>query len=232
MAVDEALLECFQTGDAPILRLYGWSPAAISLGRFQCAADISPPEGAVLVRRVSGGAALFHRSDEVTYSVIAEYQLFGGRGPKKAYHRIHEIVRAAVGSLTTANAETPRTSKPSRTPAGDASRSGLCFDLATDYDLCVDGHKLVGSAQRRRGGAFLQHGSLPLSPDPLTETSISLTELLGRTPNRASVVDALASSFSQAGCDLRKGDLREAERLAAKRLVASRYSDDRWTLSR
>jgi lipoyl(octanoyl) transferase len=232
MALDEALLECFQPGDAPTLRLYGWSPQALSLGRFQASGEITPPKGAVLVRRISGGAALFHRSDEVTYSVVAEYRLFGGRGPKKAYHRIHEIVRAAVDALAATRTETPQTHTASHTPAGDASRTGLCFDLATDYDLCVDGHKLVGSAQRRRGGIFLQHGSLPLSPDPLTETSTSLAELLGRAPSRACVEDALTEAFRQAGCDLAPGAVSEGERQAAEQLRASRYTDRGWTLNR
>ena len=43
MAVDEALLEAFVADPeaAPVLRVYGWSPAGFSLGRFQPADDLA-----------------------------------------------------------------------------------------------------------------------------------------------------------------------------------------------
>ena len=95
MAVDEALLDRFD-GEMPILRFYRWEPEGLSLGRFQ-SADIEPPPGAVLVRRLTGGAAIYHRSDELTYSVVAPYGPFGGRGPRQAYHVIHDLWKSTGG---------------------------------------------------------------------------------------------------------------------------------------
>ena len=41
-----------------------------------------------------------------------------------------------------------------------------CFGTATGADLVLaDGSKLIGSAQLRKGGAILQHGSMRLKPD-------------------------------------------------------------------
>ena len=75
MAVDEAILEATGRGDSPpTLRLYAWTPACLSLGYAQNAADVDhaalAQAGWVLVRRPTGGRAVLH-TDELTYSVIA-----------------------------------------------------------------------------------------------------------------------------------------------------------------
>src|SRR5512145_3061472 len=76
MAIDEGLLAEAAAGKAPpLLRLYTWSPPAVSLGRFQDAAGsvnagACRERGIDIVRRITGGRAVLH-DQELTYSVIA-----------------------------------------------------------------------------------------------------------------------------------------------------------------
>ncbi len=222
MALDEALLEGYSLEEPPILRLYGWAPAGLSLGRFQPAGGVEVPAGAVLVRRLSGGSAIHHRPDEVTYAVIAPYRLFGGLDPRRAYGAIHGAIEAGLVSLGVAAASRQEAS-------GRASRHGLCFANPTDYDLVVAGRKLVGSAQRRRGRAFLQHGSIPLSPDPRVPGASSLTCLLGERPTRSAVEEAILAGFASLASSWIHDAVREEERLLAEGLVRSRYGSASWT---
>ena len=66
MAVDEAILEAYERADpkpTPTLRLYGWQPATLSLGRSQrvegsydasvVSRDVSAPSVDAIARRVS-----------------------------------------------------------------------------------------------------------------------------------------------------------------------------------
>jgi lipoyl(octanoyl) transferase len=222
MALDEALLEGYAVEAPPILRLYGWAPAGLSLGRFQPSGGVEVPEGAVLVRRLSGGSAIHHRLDEVTYSVIAPYRIFGGLDPRLAYNAIHAAIEEGLARLGVDASSRDEAS-------GRASRHGLCFANPTDYDLVVAGRKLVGSAQRRRGRAFLQHGSIPLSPDPRVPGASSLSCLLGRTPTREEVEEALLAGFARLASSWNHDAVRETERASAEGLVRSRYGSASWT---
>ena len=225
MALDEALLEGHREGDPPLLRLYRWSPAGLSVGRFQPVAGVEVPPEATLVRRLSGGSAIHHRSDELTYSLVAPYRLFGGLDPRRAYQAIHAALQAGLTRLGV--------------PAGDraggpgvAGRHGMCYATATDYDLVVGGRKLIGSAQRRRGRCFLQHGSLPFSPDPRIPAATSLAELLDPLPSPEAVEEALLAGFGGLASSWIHDAVREQEADRARALVAERYGHASWTHSR
>jgi lipoate-protein ligase A len=75
MAIDEALLDCFDPEKStPVLRLYGWSPPALSLGRFQDAGKVLDLArckacGVPVVRRITGGGVIYH-ADELTYAIV------------------------------------------------------------------------------------------------------------------------------------------------------------------
>jgi len=220
MAVDEALLEGFAADpDAhPILRVYGWEPAGLSLGRFQPAGELETPPGAEVVRRISGGAAIYHQRDELTYCVIARYRHLGG-GPKPAYAAIHGLLGAALSDLGVPIGGVCAT--------GPAVRHGLCYASPTDYDLLAAGRKLVGSAQRRKGACFLQHGSIPRSPHPIAGGT-SLTELLPKPPSRAELLASLRQQFG-ARWRVESSALTRDETSAAKHLERVRYGTDGWT---
>lgn len=160
MATDHVLLESVQHGGAPVLRLYAWSPACLSLGRNQHAcetydADLLRAAGVDVVRRPTGGLAVLH-DHEITYCVLAPLALFGG--PRAAYRAISE---ALVDGLRHCGVEASlAVGGGRRDPRQDTAEP--CFHAPADGEVVVQGLKLVGSAQRAERGALLQHGSILL----------------------------------------------------------------------
>jgi lipoate-protein ligase A len=160
MAIDEWLLKQHQSGYPPALRFYTWSPSAISLGYHQrkypedWQSLIWNSEKIDLVRRPTGGRAVLHNGD-LTYAVVAS-DFSGSR--IEAYKKICEFLIQGWRNLGV------------ELHYGTAGRGYInnpnCFGTATGADLVtVNGSKLIGSAQLRRGDAILQHGSMRLNPD-------------------------------------------------------------------
>ena len=148
MTVDEALLqEAVDTGTST-LRLYRFNPPCLSLGRNQHALHL---DGVDVVRRPTGGGAVWHEH-EVTYAVAARLAVFGSL--RAAYRAIHEAIAVALRSLGADATIAP----DRRTPVSPTA----CFSTPTGGEILVSGRKLVGSAQVRKGQAFLQHGSILL----------------------------------------------------------------------
>jgi lipoate-protein ligase A len=179
MALDEALFECsILEEQAPTLRLYAWDPPCLSLGIAQSCADVNSLAlqafGWDLVRRPTGGRAILH-TDELTYAVIGTVQdprLAGS--VLESYQRLSQALVAALGLLGV-SAKAQERSVPMHT----AQNAGpVCFQVPSNYEITVDGKKLIGSAQARRRNGVLQHGSLPLCGD-LTR----ITQVL-RYPNQ------------------------------------------------
>lgn len=226
MAVDEALLEGCARGDSPpTLRFYTWDPPAVSLGYAQDPeAEIDPDAcrrlGVAWVRRPSGGRAVLHGRD-LTYSVAAPAAVLPG-GVLDVYRRLAAGLAAGLRDLgvpaepvaRAAPAEGPRRRGVRR--RGDPSP---CFVSPSWWEIAAGGRKLVGSAQARRRGAVLQHGSIPLEDDSerlaavlrlegeaarrrvreaLRRTSVSLAEIVGAVPEVERLVEALAAGFSRA----------------------------------
>lgn len=166
MAVDEAILEAAGRKDVPpTLRLYGWEPPCLSLGYSQPVADSDQEalrqRGWELVRRPTGGRAILH-TDELTYAVIAppdEPRVAGS--VLESYRRLSQALLAALRELGL-----PATADEEYTQAAAISRDGaVCFERPSNYEITVNGKKLIGSAQARRWEGVLQHGSLPLTGD-------------------------------------------------------------------
>lgn len=163
MALDEALL---QSADRrAVLRFYTWKPHALSLGYFQRWRELAPQAGAnVLVRRFSGGGAI-HHSDELTFSVAAAdtHALFHGE-VSRSYERIHGLLARVFAELGVRAAL-----RGEQALLSERAGTGMCFHHSTPLDLAWDGKKGVGSAQRRRGGRVLHHGSIKLGASALEE---------------------------------------------------------------
>lgn len=254
MAVDEALLEAVERGEAlPTLRLYRWRPAAVSLGYFQeweRAVDEAACRelGVDVVRRLTGGRAVFH-DVEVTYSVtLPPGHLLAGETVMDGYRRISDALREGLRGLGV-DADLAR---PEPTPAGQGrdALAGACFDSASRYEIEWRGRKLVGSAQlRRASGGVLQHGSIPLRFDPertaralapggkgrrllaeiLASRAGSLEQALGREVPFEEVAQALTAGFARAlGIAWERHPLSPFERARAEALARIRYGDDRW----
>jgi lipoyl(octanoyl) transferase len=210
MRRDLALLDACARGEIPgAVRLYGFFPVCLSLGRMQPLDDVNVEacarDGVDVVRRPSGGRAVLH-DQEVTYSVVCRSTdpVFGGR-VLESCSRIHEAV--ASGLATLGVQLTPRALPANlRRDAREGAAVADCFARPAAHELLDDrGRKLVGSAQARRAGALLQHGSVLLeSPRAAgylrgetapTLGGVGLRELLGHQVSRAELVDALAAGF-------------------------------------
>ncbi len=161
MRRDRELLARHRPGDDPVLRVYRWEPAAVTIGYNQKFEDFAgeaiAAEGFGLVKRPTGGRAIFH-ADELTYSVTgtSPSPLFGD-SLHAAYMKINE---ALVLFLERLGLEPEISSGETR----EAMRSLVCFKSAGQHEIRVGGRKLVGSAQRRTAGVFLQHGSILTGP--------------------------------------------------------------------
>lgn len=163
MARDEAILAAVSAGDSPpTLRFYDWSPPCLSLGYGQKATDADTARleaaGWQLVRRPTGGRAILH-IDELTYSIaVPESHPIAAGGIVESYRRISAALLAGLQALGAQADAQPRA-------AGHRAAGPVCFEIASHYEITVGGRKLVGSAQVRRKGGVLQHGSIPLTGD-------------------------------------------------------------------
>jgi lipoate-protein ligase A len=143
----------------PTLRFYRWSPPALSLGRFQPLKDVDlescAAEGIEVVRRPTGGKSILHL-DDFTYSVIIPRGFPLPDSVVEAYRLVCGGILRALELLGLDAAIQPRAGTDYR------KAGGACFASSTQADLEYGGCKLCGSAQLRRGGALLQHGSILL----------------------------------------------------------------------
>lgn len=165
MALDQAIAEACVAGESlPTLRFYRWHPPAVSLGRHQSVGDVNleaiTARGYELVRRPTGGRAILH-TDELTYSVAgaeSEPRLSGG--VMDAYLRLSNALLAGLEMLQVVAVD-----KAAGTVRAGPNVSAACFEVPSAYEITAGGRKLLGSAQSRRAGYVLQHGTLPLVGD-------------------------------------------------------------------
>ena len=247
MALDEALLlGRLRHGSPPTLRFFAWSPPTISLGygqRLDGRIDEQAAEalGLGLVRRATGGSAILHEGPdlEITYSVAAGAGDFEGAGDLlETYRWIGAGLLAGLRALGA-----PVDMVPVQ-PSDPAAMPAFCFARTGSFELEVQGKKLVGSAQRRQGSAFLQHGAImlgaeparlrrvfPAERDPLAGMT-TLEAVLGRRPSFDEAAEALAEGFRSAhGLALTPGGLSADETALADTLEREKYATHEWTRS-
>lgn len=245
MAVDEALLRARIAGEAPpTVRFFAWVPPTVSLGYSQPLDDridltACRRLGIGLVRRPTGGSAILHESPEgeVTYSVVAAAGDFPGFDDVLETYRI--LGQGLAAGL--ARLGVPAEVVPVLRGRRGAQAPTFCFARTGAYEIAVAGRKLVGSAQRRQAGAFLQHGSLLLDADPdrlrvvfpgLKDPGEGLTTVaavLGRRVGFEEAVACLGQGLGETLGGLAHGDLTPAEARLVARLVADKYATDAWT---
>lgn len=155
MALDAILAEI---PEEPILRIYTWSEPTLSLGRHQkrinLNIDYMKKNQINCVLRPTGGRAVLHW-DELTYAVILPANhIYAKSGVLETYLKISQCISKALKSIGY-NAEI----QPARKIKNN---SQACFDAPSSYELCINGKKVVGSAQMRTNKSILQHGSIVL----------------------------------------------------------------------
>lgn len=200
MRRDAALLAAAERGAPPVLRVFRFDPAGITLGRAQDPArelDLERCRGAGIgwAVRPTGGRAIFH-DQEWTYSLAAALDDpdWGG-SLEQAYGATSRLLAAALERLGV----------PVRLARGEA-RGGLeprvaggaappCFASTARHEIVLEGRKLVGSAQRRTARALLQQGSILLGPGHLRLADF----LAAPAGTRERVREALARAATDAG---------------------------------
>jgi len=252
MAIDEAIMKSLEMKEAPAtFRLYRWKPSAVSIGTFQALrtdgnldfcflqsvrteVDLSfcRTHGIDIVRRLTGGSAVYHSTEgDVTYSIILPKQ------HRLAPLDIEESYRIICGGIVSG-----------------LKHLDINAVIKHANDVHVHDKKISGSAQTRRHGCVLQHGSVMLDLDMLMVFSIlrmtagsvsarttqevqermtSVCELLGRRVGFNELRDALVAGFSEAlGIDLVPGHLTPREKSGAAQLAASKYETESWNFLR
>jgi lipoate-protein ligase A len=240
MALDSALLRAAEQDGLCTLRLYSWDPPTLSFGRNEPALkrydrNAIAARSLAVVRRPTGGRAVWH-DREVTYAVAAPAEVFGSL--RATYHEIHASLAQALASLgahVLLAADRP--------PAGVGA--GACFASAAGGEVvAATGGKVVGSAQVRGDGAFLQHGSVLLAAEQDVVAAVTRGE--ADAPSAAGLVDLLPgnratwpcvsgaihrAATARWGAPATAGELPPRVRGWAGELL-SRFADPAWTWRR
>jgi lipoyl(octanoyl) transferase len=249
MAIDEAILIAHgENLVPPTLRFYGWKPATLSIGYFQ-RADRQIDHDKIqelklgFVRRMTGGRAVFH-DRELTYSIVlSEKSSLVTSSIQETYRKINQAFTTGIHNLKLMIDE------ESKTFSQDIS-SAACFDAPGSGEFLIDGRKAIGSAQTRKHGVLLQHGSILLDFDwktfgdiflfPTEDSRIQLekrmgtfSQLLKREVSLDEAINAIYHGFQDGlGIHFQRDTLSSYEYQLAERLVAEKYSNVKWTYKR
>ncbi|MFA6505749.1 MAG: biotin/lipoate A/B protein ligase family protein [Treponemataceae bacterium] len=233
MGFDEAILESVAAGvQKPTLRLYAWKPAAVSIGFFQglrdeVDTDSCAAHGVDVVRRITGGGAVFHQA-EITYSiVIPETSPLAPKSILDSYGILCGGVIEGLRGL------------------------GLESSFAPINDIVSGGKKVSGNAQTRKKNCLLQHGTVLLDVDvelmfdllkvpaekakgkliqDVKERVTGVNALLGRTVDYSEAEAAMASGFSKAlDAFLTESGPSAVELDRAGEIARTKFADPSWT---
>jgi lipoate-protein ligase A len=244
MAVDERLFDLARQSGRTFLRFYRWARPTASLGYGQAAARVVDVEfcrthGIDIVRRLTGGKLVLH-DREVTYAVASADAAIFTETLRDSYRLISRALLAGLARLGV----TARLAESS--PAGYAKGTMPCFAFPARDEIEIGGRKIVGSAQKRTGPLFLQHGSIILDKDEALLAAVSrpgeTPESLGMTSvaealGRPVDFDAAVGPFVQGFADVFEASFERyvptpADEDAVRALEASRYGADAWTFRR
>ena len=233
MALDEALLDAVSSdSSSAYVRTYGWTIPTLSLGYFQRLSDVQEDprwDSVAVVRRLTGGGAIWHHH-ELTYALAIPAAHPRARPNTALYRTVHAAIERAlaeVGVSAHRRGEATATEKQSR------DRPLLCFADRDSEDLVCQGFKVVGSAQRRRHGAILQHGSVLLARSAWVPELPGLENLANTqfAPIEwsASLVEQITIAVE---LETEHVNVSEELRAQARILEASSYRTDTWTAYR
>ncbi len=264
MAIDEAIMIAHREGWVPpTIRFYQWSPPAVSLGYFQnlkkeIDIEACQKKGVDIVRRPTGGKAVLH-DQELTYSfVIKENHPLVNDSILETYKKISRGIIRGLSYLGVEAKLVPLREKLKNDPLSRETErnseppysaiKSICFSASAQYEVQIEGKKIVGSAQVRKGGVVLQHGSLLIKlekdklfsvfnfPSPEVRErlkgrfkAIGLEEVLGREVSFSELAEILPRGFEEEfGVKLVEGRLTEEEKEISRGLFKNKYSTYEW----
>jgi lipoate-protein ligase A len=249
MAIDGAILSAVGRDEVPpTLRLYRWNPPCLSLGYSQPFSDLDQDQlrsrGWDVVRRPTGGRAILH-TDELTYAVIGpktDPRLKGGL--MESYRRLSKALSESLKILGL-----PVQVHSGKNP--DSNNHPICFENPSDFEITVEGKKIIGSAQARKKEGILQHGTLPLKGDltriiqvlkysnsdqrdkaatVLLQKAATVEGVMGREVSWDEAAKAFQTGFQNTlNLHFNQSDLSSSEKEVAHLLTKTQYGDQRWT---
>ena len=235
MAIDEAVMKHAGELGIPTVRFYAWKPAAISIGYFQgIREEVELGKcrelGVDVVRRITGGGAVFHDA-ELTYSFVCSQD--SGILPKNIIDSYKKICGSLIIGL---------------------KHIGLEASFVPLNDIAVAGKKISGNAQTRRSGAILQHGTILMEVDvdkmfslllvpneklkgklieDVKQRVTSLEQQKGKKISFGQLSSALRKGFEENfGVKLKKGKLAAEEKSLAKEIRENQFAAEQWNFKR
>ncbi len=241
MAIDEVLLD----SKLPVLRFYQWQPPAISIGYSQklkeeINLESCKKHGIDFVRRLTGGKAVLH-DKELTYSIILDEKTM----PKTILESYKIISKGILLALQKLGVKAEM-----RNDVDKSDVSAICFSEPSYYEIVVNGKKIVGSAQVRKKGKILQHGSVLIDVDVERLCSLfnysgkdvvekvrkritSINNELDKKVSFEEIAEAMKLGFGKNfKAELLPDELTEEEIASAKILAKEKYSTEKWNFMR
>ncbi len=231
MAVDEMMLELGAAGGEPILRFYSWSHPTLSLGYFQALEERQSHRSSLacpVVRRSTGGGAILH-DHEITYSIalpVSDRWSAPAAAIYDIFHRgLVKVLREDGLPIDLCPATLRRLPEPF-----------LCFERRALGDVLLassaeysESHKIAGSAQRRRHGALVQHGSVILAKSSVAPEIAGIEEICGRTYQAEELIERwLHTIGSELPGTLTKSGWNNSELQQSESLQNSRFESAAW----
>lgn len=237
MALDEAILEGVIEKTSPYsIRLYKWKPSTVSIGRNQSLSsevdlETARKKGYNIVRRITGGGAVFHDAKgEITYSIVCPVNFLANLGAKRVMEQFEIITQGIIEGLR---------------EYGLKPEKGVIHCPA----IFLEGKKFSGNAQTRKRGILLQHGTILLDIDPdemysvltppptvtksrmvqsVKAKCIGIRERLGEFEENRFVSSLKIGFENVLGVQLKNGKFIKEEKSRAKQLVNEKYKRKEW----
>lgn len=194
MAIDDFLFQLLHEESQTYLRFYRWKQPTVSLGYSQDIQKVVDVEycqehGIDIVRRMTGGKLVLHHK-EVTYSLCSSDSKTFTPTLMDSYKLISQALMRGLEKmgLKPILADTP----PSSYVKGDLP----CFSYPAQNEIEVQGKKIIGSAQKRTGQKFIQHGSIPLEEDEDLLESVLISKSDESSARKTSLSHALGMKAS------------------------------------
>ena len=241
MAVDDFMFHSLGEEATTYLRFYRWENPTVSIGRSQTAEkvvnlDFCRQNGIEIVRRITGGKLVLHHK-EVTYSVCSSDTEIFSLKLMDSYKLISEALNWGLQRMGI------ESHLAKETPSDYARGTMPCFAQPARDEIEMNGKKIIGSAQKRTGKKFIQHGSIPLEKQAEQLISVcrsgqkesivrmtSLSEALGKNVDFDWVVEHFISGMSDYfSVRLTPRIFSTKELDAIQKIQKERYDNPDWT---
>lgn len=231
VALDEVLAREVASGQRkPTIRFWDWDERAVVIGSFQSLANevdaqAAARHGVQVVRRISGGGAMFMEAGNcITYSLYAPQSLVDGMSFADSYPFLDAWVMDALQRMGVNAHYKPLNdiATPSGKIGGAAQKrlagGGLLHHVTMSYD--IDAQKMV---------EVLRIGREKISDKGITSAVKRVDPIKSQTRmERAKIIDTMMDTFIER-YHAKPGALDESTLQAARELADTKFRTQEWT---